>query len=644
MKKVLVFCLLTVFSAFYAVSAWGAVYNWSSGDVTVYFNSSNNTLTVSGNGDMADYSSGGVNSKWGTHSASATTLVVEEGVTHIGAYAFQGFSALTTVTIPASVTSIGASAFTGCTHTTRINASTPNNWASISFANAWSTPFGATGANDDVKAARSFYFYGSNSATTELYFTPGLTCINQYAFYNVATIQRVCVPATVSEIQSYALNCHMLYFVTLRTDAMTLGSDKPITFKTGVASYLYLPVGANNDYKTNSTFYDGNTSTELGASKIGYSSTDKGATTWGSGNYVYPLSGTTGGLNWEIIQNTGTLRIYGSGYASSVFTDGSSSLPWYRFKLLIDRVEIEGIGGTVHHIYNNIKFFPALREIQIIQSTMPDINSDGINASLKHNEGIYVIIPGSILIDASVSDLGDSPWNDARLTIVTAISDGDDNETALNNLITYVNRPMNIQLGRNFAAHPQYNTFCAPFSMTNEQLEAVFGAGYDLEEFTGASMEGEELTLTFTNRTALEAGKPYLIMPNAIVNNPTFEGVTVSTTGTTDETSTLIDFKGVLVPTVLEGGNKNLLFLGADNELLWPASTGNLNSFRAYFAVKGDARRAIRARMSMDGHNSPTNLESVQPSAISSQKVLRDGKLYIMHNGQMYDVQGRRVQ
>ena len=41
----------------------------------------------------------------------------------------------------------------------------------------------------------------------------------------------------------------------------------------------------------------------------------------------------------------------------------------------------------------------------------------------------------------------------------------------------------------------------------------------------------------------------------------------------------------------------------------------------------------------------PTGVEDVrsQNSDFRSQKVLRDGKLYLMYKGQMYDVQGKIV-
>ncbi|MBO4249849.1 MAG: Ig-like domain-containing protein [Paludibacteraceae bacterium] len=38
-----------------------------------------------------------------------------------------------------------------------------------------------------------------------------------------------------------------------------------------------------------------------------------------------------------------------------------------------------------------------------------------------------------------------------------------------------------------------------------------------------------------------------------------------------------------------------------------------------------------------------TGVESIQPSTISIQKVLRDGQLYLMYNGTMYNVQGQKI-
>jgi hypothetical protein len=79
--------------------------------------SSNYTLTISGTGAMKDYGAPD-DLPWKDYRSSITSVVIEDGVTSIGDYAFEGCNNanLTSVTIPASVTSIGDFAFGYCTY------------------------------------------------------------------------------------------------------------------------------------------------------------------------------------------------------------------------------------------------------------------------------------------------------------------------------------------------------------------------------------------------------------------------------------------------------------------------------------------------------------------------------------------------
>ena len=77
------------------------------------------TLTISGTGEMTDYSH--FNSvPWYTNRSQISSVVMDEGVTSIGSYAFFGCRSLTTITIPEGVTYIGFRAFEGCTSLTSI--------------------------------------------------------------------------------------------------------------------------------------------------------------------------------------------------------------------------------------------------------------------------------------------------------------------------------------------------------------------------------------------------------------------------------------------------------------------------------------------------------------------------------------------
>ncbi len=74
----------------------------------------NNVLTISGSGAMTNYGSG--SAPWYSNQSvrnSTKAVVIEEGVTSIGANAFYNFKNLTGIVIPDSVTSLGTYAFAG---------------------------------------------------------------------------------------------------------------------------------------------------------------------------------------------------------------------------------------------------------------------------------------------------------------------------------------------------------------------------------------------------------------------------------------------------------------------------------------------------------------------------------------------------
>ena len=92
---------------------------WTSGSTTCTFVLSTGVLTVSGNGAMDNYT---YQSRPGWYSLSdyITHVVVEEGVTAIGQYAFCECTAVVTVTIPSTMRTIGDYAFYQCIGTTDV--------------------------------------------------------------------------------------------------------------------------------------------------------------------------------------------------------------------------------------------------------------------------------------------------------------------------------------------------------------------------------------------------------------------------------------------------------------------------------------------------------------------------------------------
>ena len=76
-------------------------------------------LTISGSGPMTDYR-GSSEVPWRGCAAAVTALVVEDGVTTLGDYAFYACENLSAVSLPGSLERIGTYAFGGCRSLTSI--------------------------------------------------------------------------------------------------------------------------------------------------------------------------------------------------------------------------------------------------------------------------------------------------------------------------------------------------------------------------------------------------------------------------------------------------------------------------------------------------------------------------------------------
>ena len=175
-----------------------------------------------------------------------------------------------------------------------------------------------------------------------------------------------------------------------------------------------------------------------------------------------------------------------------------------------------------------------------------------------------------------------------------------------------------------------YNTFAAPFAIGSDVLTAK---GITAKELTASAFDSKTdvLSLTFATVTSLEAGKPYLVKVGTNVENPTFEGVTISSTATTTETEA-VDFIPTLGVTAITADAQSILFLSAGNRIYNPAAADSqqIKGFRAYFLLKGDAASA--RSFSLDfGDGETTGIKEIE-----------DGKLKMENGG--YDLQGRRME
>jgi hypothetical protein len=116
--------------------------------------------------------------------------------------------------------------------------------------------------------------------------------------------------------------------------------------------------------------------------------------------------------------------------------------------------------------------------------------------------------------------------------------------------------------------------------------------------------------------------------------------------GTTTTETTYANFVPVMNPTFLTGGDESVLFVTGGNNLTYPAADGNINGFRAYFKLKGEAASLARAfRMSFDDDMTGiTTVISDEPTTASGTYTL-DGRRIEGQPTQkgVYIVNGKKV-
>ena len=162
------------------------------------------TLRIYGNGTMynflvwADEEPHPTSVPWFKEREKIGTVVIDNGVTHIGDNSFYFCSSLTKVTIPNSVTSIGEDAFSICTSLTKITI--PNSVKSIGdcvFSNCYTLA--------DVTISNS------------------ITSIGHSAFSNCSSLAHVTIPNGVASIGSYAFEYCPLTEIAIPNSVMSIG-------------------------------------------------------------------------------------------------------------------------------------------------------------------------------------------------------------------------------------------------------------------------------------------------------------------------------------------------------------------------------------------------------------------------------------
>ena len=155
---------------------------------------------------------------------SLSSVVIPDSVTSIGDWAFNGCKSLADIVIPSSVTSIGDYAFEGCSALTSIVI--PNGVTSIgdcAFANCSSLtdiviPDGVTGIG-------KFAFDGCSSLSS-LVIPDSVSCIGGSAFKNCSSLSSLVIPDSVTSIGNYAFAyCKSLTDIVIPNSITSIGDN-----------------------------------------------------------------------------------------------------------------------------------------------------------------------------------------------------------------------------------------------------------------------------------------------------------------------------------------------------------------------------------------------------------------------------------
>ena len=205
------------------VSAWADSSGSCGTNVTYTYSESTHTLTISGNGAMADYANADAQ-PWKDYRSNITSVVIESGVTHIGNNAFTDCSNLATVTFAAGsqLTSIGDLAFYYC-----------NNSLNTITIPASVQTIGSNAFNSCNNLATVSFAAGSQ-----------LTTIENSAFDKCSALTAFTVPSGVTSIGDGAFsNCSSLATINVEAGNTSFSSDGGVLFNYDKTILIQYPIG-----------------------------------------------------------------------------------------------------------------------------------------------------------------------------------------------------------------------------------------------------------------------------------------------------------------------------------------------------------------------------------------------------------------
>lgn len=369
------------------------------------YNLATRTLTISGKGEMPDYFTSAI-FPWNRVRNDATKVIIEEGITYIGAYSFYGCDNLVSIDLPKSLTGIGAFAFYGCPILSsidipegviRINDGAFENCISLSSITlpkglneighrafrgcrslaSFDIPEGITRIQsevfqdcvfltsvtipDGVKVIGQSAFSRCKTLAS-ITLPKELAWIGPTAFGGCQSLTSITIPAGVSTIDAQAFDgCNELSSVVIASQVTSLGGLVFVyctDLKDVTVSWIRPPKDNGNDFFQYVDLSKATLHVPMGR-KATYAKTDpwkKFGTIIEDGGSASsdPTEGNFGTLKWAYDAGSKTLTLTGTGRMEDL--SSGSRAPWHKYMKEIQSVSVQnGIENIGDHAFDGAK-------------------------------------------------------------------------------------------------------------------------------------------------------------------------------------------------------------------------------------------------------------------------------------------------
>ena len=167
---------------------------------------------------------GSISRSWNSYKNSIRHVVIDEGITAIGAECFFEYGAIETIEIPDTVQSIGMQAFVWCSSLKRVVI--PEGVTSIGESTFW----GCESLEElilpsTLKTIGPENFYRCDSLK-QLVIPEGVTSIGELAFWDCGGLEEIAIPSSLTTLSKDVFNgCSNLHTVHLPETLTTIGED-----------------------------------------------------------------------------------------------------------------------------------------------------------------------------------------------------------------------------------------------------------------------------------------------------------------------------------------------------------------------------------------------------------------------------------